>query len=251
MAYKYVNPKDFSKEQSPQILKKLGANDSLLKINRLASDKMTNILESHMVQAMAKGTLTKDDWEKKYMRADALYIYKLGQELAERAKKETEKDRSNVMEFANMFLGYGKHFEKLKKYGLSANDKLDCQECDEHINILSRKTSIKEFYISILTDMIPYVVFANYLLNSIEPSDNNPWIEYANKYGDLNNKYAKEKLGKTIQIANEILANKEIEQGTAEKLFLEGFTFEEWFIKNAFSQGFRIIPSMSDSGTEH
>lgn len=243
IAYKYINPKEFASVRSEQILEKLGANDSLLKINRLVSDKMANILGSHMVQGMATGTLSKENWEEKYMRPDVLYIYKLGQELSARAKKETGKDQSNVMEFADMFLGYGKHFDKLKKYGLSATDKLDCQQCDKHITHLSKETSIKEFYISILTDMIPYVVFANYLLNSIDASDNNPWIEYGKKYGDLNNKYAKEKLGKTIQIANEILANQEVEKDTAEELFHEGFTFEAWFIDNAFAKGFNIIPT--------
>jgi len=118
---------------------------------------------------------------------------------------ETEKDRMHMMELAEMFLGYGKHFERLKKYGLSSADTLMSRECDEHIAFLSKETSINEFYVAILTDMIPYVVFSNYLLQSIGSSDNNPWEEYAIKYGDLNNHYAKDKLGKTIKIVNEIL----------------------------------------------
>lgn len=242
-AYKYIEPKKFATEQSAQILKTLGANDSLLEVNARVSDQMTHIIKSRMVQGMANGTLTKDEWEEKYMRPDVLYIYRLGQALAERAKNEKKEDQSHVMEMAEMFLGYGKHFERLKKYGLQANDKLVSPECDEHIALLSQKTSIHEFYISILTDMIPYVIFANYLLNSIEPADNNPWIEYAKKYGDLNNKYAREKLSKIIQVANGILANNEVTSDKAEKLFAEGFSFEEWFIRHAFSKGFQIVPT--------
>lgn len=242
IAYQYIHPKTFSVEESPRILRQLGANESLLKVNRVASDKMTAILESSMVQGMAKGTLTKDEWSRKYMKADVLYIYKLGQELATRSEKEGEADKANVLDLAEMFLGYGKHFDRLKKYGLSEGDILVSPECDAHIALLSRETTMKEFYISVLTDMIPYVVFSNYLLHSIEPSDNNPWLEYAQKYGDLNNKYAKEKLGKTIRIANEILANDEVEAKVAESLFSEGFSFEEWFIRNAFSKGFIIKP---------
>ncbi len=242
-AYQYIEPKKFATEQSPQILKTLGANDALLKINAKVSDQMTHIISSQMVQGMATGTLTKNEWEKKYMRPDVLYIYRLGQTLAARAKRETKDDQSYVMEMADMFLGYGKHFERLKKYGLQANDRLVSPECDEHIALLSQKTSIHEFYVSILTDMIPYVVFANYLLRSIEPSDHHPWIEYARKYGDLNNKYAKEKLGKIIQVANEILVKQKVSQDKAEQLFVEGFSFEEWFIRHAFSEGFKIVPA--------
>ena len=241
-AYKYIDPKEFSEKQFPKILQELGANESLVKVNRTATKKMSEIISSDMVQGMAKGILTKEEWDKKYMRADALYIYNLGKVLALRAKNENEGDKSNITELADMFLGYGKHFDRLKKYELSADDILISQECDKHIALLSTGTSIKEFYVSVLTDMIPYVVFANYLLNSIDPSDNNPWAEYAQKYGDLNNKYAKEKLGKTIKIANEILRKNEVSNDTAEKLFMEGFTFEEWFIRNAFSHGFEIRP---------
>jgi thiaminase len=243
IAYKYIEPKKFAIEQSAQILKTLGANDSLLKINARVSDQMTQIIKSQMVQGMVKGTLTKEEWEKKYMRPDVLYIYRLGKALAERAKREKKEDQPYIVEMAEMFLGYGKHFERLKKYGLLPNDKLMSRECDKHIALLSQKTSIHEFYISILTDMVPYVVFANYLLNSIEPSDNNPWIEYAKKYGDLNNKYAREKLSKMIQVANKILANHEIDSDKAERLFVEGFSFEEWFIRYAFSKGFQIVPA--------
>jgi thiaminase len=240
LAYKYIHPSEFSIHQSSEILKSLGANDSLLKVNRVVSDKMTEIIASDMVQGMAMGMLTQDEWNRKYMRADALYIYRLGQELAIRAKYEKEAD--NIMVIADMFLGYGKHFDRLKRYGLSATDTLVCPECDEHIEWLCQGTSIKELNVAILTDMIPYVVFANYLLNSIEPEDQNPWLDYAKKYGDLNNKYAKEKLGITIQIANKILANQEISEETAEKLFDKGFSFEAWFIRNAFTKGFTITP---------
>lgn len=242
LAYKHIDPNQFASVQTTHILRTLGASDRLININRFATDRMTNILTSQMVQGMAKGTLTKEEWNIKYMRADALYIYKLGQALAKRSNNENEEDREKVKEFADMFLGYGKHFEKLKKYGLSPNDTLVSAECDDHINLLSTGTTIDEFYIAILTDMIPYVVFANYLLQSIDPSDNNPWAEYAQKYGDLNNKYAKAKLGKTIQIANRILEKNRVPNSTAEKLFISGFTFEEWFIRNAFSKGFTITP---------
>ena len=118
IAYTYINPRVFVK-QSPEILRNLGASDSLLKINRVASEKMTEILESQMVQGMAKGTLSKEEWDRKYMRADALYIYNLGRALAIRAANENEQDSVHVRDFAEMFLGYGKHFERLKKYGLS------------------------------------------------------------------------------------------------------------------------------------
>lgn len=240
IAYKYIDPKTFSVEQSPKILRNLGASDSLLKIHRVASKKMTEILESQMVQRMAKGQLSKEEWDRKYMRADVLYIYNLGRALATRATGENEKDSLNLKEFAQMFLGYGKHFERLKKYGLSPKDLLLSSECDKHIDFLSKNTSIDEFYFAILTDMIPYVIFSNYLLHSMDPIDDNPWKEYAKKYGDLNNKYAKEKLGKTIQIANAILMNRKIDTNTAEKLFQDGFAFEEWFIRNAFTEGFTI-----------
>jgi thiaminase len=239
IAYTYINPRVFVK-QSPEILRNLGASDSLLKINRVASEKMTEILESQMVQGMAKGTLSKEEWDRKYMRADALYIYNLGRALAIRAANENEQDSVHVRDFAEMFLGYGKHFERLKKYGLSAQDRLVSPECDQHIDFLSKRTSINEFYLAILTDMIPYVIFSNYLLHSIDPNDNNPWEEYAKKYGDLKNKYAKEKLGKTIQKANEILMHRKVDANTAQKIFLNGFGFEAWFIRNAFSNGFTI-----------
>ena len=240
--YRYIDPKAFAIEDSSKILQTLGANQSLLKINRVVSDKMVTIIDSQMVQGMAKGTLTREEWDKKYMKADALYIYQLGCSLAERAAKETEKDRTHMMELAEMFLGYGKHFERLKKYGLSSADMLMSRECDEHIAFLSKETSINEFYVAILTDMIPYVVFSNYLLQSIGSSDNNPWEEYARKYGDLNNHYAKDKLGKTIKIVNEILVKRKIDNNTAESIFQNGFTFEDWFIRNAFSDGFNIKP---------
>jgi thiaminase len=239
-AYQHIDPKKFSVEESPRILKKLGAHAPLLKVNKLVTDQMSRIIASPMVQGMARGTLTREEWDEKYMRADVLYIYKLGQELAERSKKEQEPDRSNVMEFAEMFMGYGKHFDRLKRYGLSPSDSLVSQECDDHIELLSRRTTMDEFYISILTDMLPYVVFSNYLLQSIEPADQNPWYEYAKKYGDLNNKYAKERLGKTVRIANEILATHKVSEPLAETLFIEGFSFEEWFIRQAFEQGFQI-----------
>jgi thiaminase len=244
VAYRYINPREFSIEQSAKILRNLGASDSLIKVNRTVSDTMTAIIESQMVQGMAKGTLTREEWTKKYMKADVLYIYNLGHALATRATNETEKDSVNVMELAEMFLGYGKHFERLKRYGLSAKDTLVSPECDKHITFLSKNTSIDEFYLAILTDMIPYVVFSNYLLHSIDSTDDNPWKEYARKYGDLNNKYAKEKLGKTIQIANKILMHRKIDSDTAHKLFRRGFAFEEWFIRNAFSEGFNIKPSV-------
>lgn len=241
LAYKYIEPKEFVSRQSTQILKTLGADKHLITLNTRVCHQMTHIIQSYMVQGMATGTLTKDEWEKKYMKPDVLYIYRLGQALEERARYEKKEDQFHVKQMAEMFLGYGKHFERLKKYGLHIQDKLISSECDEHILLLSRQTSIQEFYISILTDMIPYVVFTNYLLQSIELSDKNPWIEYAKKYGDLNNKYAKEKLGPLIQVANRILANHEVSNHKAEKLFVEGFNFEEWFIHNAFSSGFQIV----------
>ena len=215
--YRYIDPKAFAIEDSSKILQTLGANQSLLKINRVVSDKMVTIIDSQMVQGMAKGTLTREEWDKKYMKADALYIYQLGCSLAERAAKETEKDRTHMMELAEMFLGYGKHFERLKKYGLSSADMLMSRECDEHIAFLSKETSINEFYVAILE-------------------------EYARKYGDLNNHYAKDKLGKTIKIVNEILVKRKIDNNTAESIFQNGFTFEDWFIRNAFSDGFNIKP---------
>lgn len=242
-AYQHIDPSHFVKEQSPKILSNLGANASMLKLNAQVNDQMTRLIQSHMVQGMAKGTLKKEEWETKYMKPDVLYIYQLGQSLRERAKKENEEDCERVMEMADMFLGYGKHFQRLKKYGLSSDDKLVSPRCDEHIALLSQKTSPQEFYVSILTDMIPYVVFANYLLHSIEPSDQNPWMEYARKYGDLNNKYAREKLGKMIQVANQILAKGELANERAEELFVEGFSFEEWFVQHAFKQGFHIEPT--------
>ena len=247
IAYKCIDPKKFTLEQSPKILQNLGASETLLKINQVASKKMTEIIESQMVQKMAKGTLTKEEWDSRYMQPDVLYINNLGRALAERSVKEDEKDRLMMMELAEMFLGYGKHFERLKKYGLSAKDTLMSPECDKHIDLLSKNTSTNEFYFAILTDMIPYVIFANYLLHSIGSLDDNLWREYAIKYGDLNNKYAKEKLGKTIQIANEILMSGGIDIDTAEKLFQEGFAFEEWFIRNAFSKGFKIKSYIANS----
>lgn len=246
-AYRSIEPKSFALEQSVHILTALGANPQMLKLNTRVTKQMTQLLQSQMVQGMAKGTLTKEEWETKYMKPDVLYIYKLGHSLAERAKQENEEDRARIMEMAEMFLGYGKHFERLKKYGLSQNDKLESPRCDAHIALLSQKTTMPEFYVSILTDMIPYVVFANYLLHSIESADQNPWIEYARKYGDLNNKYAKEKLGKMIQVANEILAKGAVGEKRAEELFIEGFSFEEWFVRHAFTKGFRIVPSLESA----
>lgn len=239
-AYKSVEPRTFATEHSTHILKTLGANSTLLRINRKVSDQMTLILQSEMVQGMATGTLAREEWERKYMQPDVLYIHKLGLALAERAKLEKKEDQPYVMEMAEMFLGYGKHFERLKKYGLKPTDTLVSRECDDHIALLSQKTTTHEFYVSILTDMIPYVVFANYLLHSIDPSDNNPWIEYARKYGDLNNKYAREKLGKIIQVANRVLDDQDVNVERAEALFEEGFSFEEWSIRHSFTTGFQI-----------
>lgn len=239
-AHKHISPHQFVYEQCPKILTELGANQSLIKINHVVDDKMTKILESTMVQGMAKGTLSKDEWNQKYMKPDVLYIYNLGQSLATRVTKEEDRHKPVVKEIADMFLGYQKHFEKLKKYGLSPEDALISPECDEHISFLAKDTSINEFYVAILTDMIPYVVFSNYLLKSIEPADNNPWIEYAEKYGNLENKYAKDRLAKIIQIANRLLENKEVSEKVAQRLFVKGFTFEEWFIRHCFTEGFTI-----------
>lgn len=243
MAYTYIDPRAFAKEQSAQILRDLGASETLVKVNEVVSEKMAALIDSDMVQGMAKGTLSKEVWDEKYMQPDALYIYNLGKALAIRAKSENDSHKANVNEFADMFLGYGKHFERLKKYGLSTTDILVSPECDQHIDLLAKHTSIDKFYVAILTDMIPYVVFANYLLHSIGEADNNQWLEYAKKYGDLNNKYAKERLGKIIQVASRLLSDEKITFKEASNLFEEGFAFEEWFIRNAFTKGFTITAS--------
>lgn len=243
-AYKHIDPKAFVHTEMPQILRRLGASSTLLKVNEVATQHMIDIIASEMVQRMAKGTLSKEEWDKKYMKADARYISDLGFALSKRVKNEAEAERAHLSDLADMFSGYGKHFERLKKYGLSPQDVLVSPECDQHIELLSKKTTLDECYVGLLTDMIPYVVFAKYLRDSIDENDDNDWKEYAEKYGNLDNKYAKEKLGKTIQIANEILLRQKVDIHTAENLFGEGFSFEEWFIRKAFSQeGFTIKPA--------
>ncbi len=102
LTYEVMEPKKFATEQSKQILKTLGANDFLLDLYGGVSTHMREILLSTMVQGMLNNTLTREEWEKKYMRPDALYIYRLGQTLAERAVSEKEEDRPYVTEMADM-----------------------------------------------------------------------------------------------------------------------------------------------------
>lgn len=238
--YSAIDPEQFSYEQAGEILKTLGACEQLQKTYKVVRPIMANILASSMVQGMAKGTLTVEEWELKYMKADALYIYRLGSELTKRVENEADEDKALMGELAEMFLGYGKHIERLKKYGLTPSHQLMSPECDSHIDYLTKRSGRNEFYIAILTDMIPYVVFANYLLNSMEQRVKNPWLFYAVKYGDLDNRYAKERLGKTIIEVNKIFQNNEISQEKSEEIFKIGFSFEEWFIRHAFSEGHLI-----------
>ena len=171
-------------QQPARILRQLGANDALIKVNRVASHKLADIMESPMVQGMAKGTLTREEWDRKYIEGGCIIHIQIRARASQKIKKRDRRRWRKCHGIADMFLGYGKHFERLKKYGLFRGRHISQSGVRCPYSFVDwQQTSIKEFYISILTDMIPYVVFANYLLDSIEPSDNNPWLEYARKYG--------------------------------------------------------------------
>jgi thiaminase len=227
--------KDFVNIEIVKLFKQAGANDKIIALWRSQSKNIEKILSSKMVQGMKKNTLTRQQFDEVYMKPDVIYIYNLGVALKKRALKEDKiNDRNNIMMLAEMYLGYQTKYHRFKKYGLNIKDRLDDKICMKHIELLAEKTTIEEYYISILTDMMPYVCFANYLYNIID-TDDNIWMAYAKKYGTLESEYVAEKLSKSFAIVNNILDVEAISLERAEKLFKEGMYFERYFIDKAMT----------------
>lgn len=155
--------------------------------------------------------------------------------MAQRATTEKNpQDGKNIMMLANMFLGYQNKHHRFDKYNLNITDKLNNPECDLHIHRLAKETNINEYYIAILTDMMPYVCFANYLYHNIK-DQNNIWNEYAKKYGASDSSYVQDKLANSFRLANHVLDKKLISPEKAKSLFREGMKFESYFIEEAMN----------------
>lgn len=240
---------NFVKQDCVVLFKEVGAGDKIINLWKNQAKNMTKILSSNMVQGMKNNTLTREKFDELYMKPDVIYIYNLGLALEKRAVKEpNESDRENIMLVANMFLGYQNKHNRFEKYGLNLNDKLDDKICDNHIDLLANKTNIHEYYVAVLTDMMPYVCFANYLYRSID-TDDNIWMDYAKKYGTKDSEYASQKLAKSLKLANYVVDNSLISDKRAKELFEEGIGFEAYFIEEAMKSAMlkRIVKSKSNS----
>lgn len=227
------NYNDFINYEIVKLFKKAGANDKIISLWKEQSKEIEKILSSKMVQGMKKNTLTRQQFDELYMKPDVIYIYNLGLELKKRSLKEKNmKNKNNIMMLAEMYLGYQTKYRRFKKYGLNIKDTLEDKTCNKHIELLTKNTNINEYYIAILTDMMPYVCFANYLYNIID-TDDNIWMAYAKKYGTLESEYVSEKLSKSFKIVNKILDNNDVSIQKASELFSEGMYFERYFIEKA------------------
>ena len=228
-----ISYSDFVNVEIVKLFKKAGANNKIISLWKEQSKNIEKILSSKMVQGMRKNTLTRQQFDELYMKPDVIYIYNLGVELKKRAAAEKNKsDKNNIMMLAEMYLGYQTKYRRFKKYNLNIRDKLDDEVCNKHIDLLAKKTNINEYYIAILTDMMPYVCFANYLYNIID-TDDNIWMAYAKKYGTQDSEYVSEKLSKSFMIVNKILDKNLVSNKVASALFKEGMYFERYFIEKA------------------
>ena len=224
---------NFINTEAVELFRKVGADDTIISLWKEQSKNLEKILSSKMVQGMRKNTLTRQQFDELYMKPDVIYIYNLGVELKKRAMLEKNiNDKNNIMMLAEMYLGYQTKYHRFKKYGLNIKDKLVDEVCIKHIDLLSKKTNINEYYIAILTDMMPYVCFANYLYNIID-TDDNIWMAYAKKYGTLESEYVSEKLAQSFAIVNKIFDSNLVSHEKASKLFKEGMYFERYFIEEA------------------
>jgi thiaminase len=228
-----INYDDFIKKDCSTLFKKVGASDKIIYLWNGQASNMKKILSSKMVQGMKNNTLTRKQFDDLYMKPDVIYIYNLGLALEKRANQtQNAKDKENIMMLANMFLGYQNKHHRFEKYNLNLDDKLEDKICNQHIDLLANKTNIDEYYISILTDMMPYVCFANYLYNTID-TDDNIWMAYAKKYGTYDSEYVSSKLAKSIELANTSVDK--IPDIKAQELFQEGMNFESYFIEEAMN----------------
>jgi thiaminase len=225
----------FATENYSSLFQSLEANDAIIKLWRSQFKYMKSILSSKMVQGMKKSTLTQKDFDELYMKPDVIYIYRLGVETQKRAEKmENLEYKLLVNELADMFLGYQTKHNRFEKYNLNLTDILDDKIVNHHLDLISNKLTDGELIITLLTDMMPYVCFANYLYHNIV-DQNNIWFNYAKKYGTFDSEYAQNKLKKTIKIANQIIDSNVVDIIRASELFEEGMYFEEYFIKNAMN----------------
>lgn len=241
---------NFVKQDCVVLFKEVGAGDKIMDLWKNQAKNMEKILASKMVQGMKNNTLTREKFDELYMKPDVIYIYNLGLALEKRAAKEpNESDRENIMMFVNTLLGFQ---SKFAQYQLSITDQLKDEKCTKHIDFVANKTTLNELYISIITDMMPYVCFANYLHNTIT-SDDNIWMKYAKNFVEKNGTYpsVSPKLTKYFKIANDVMDKKLISNAKAEELFAEGIGFEAYFIEEAMKSAMlkRIVKSKSNSAT--
>ena len=220
------------------LFKEAGAGDKIIDAWNSQSKNMTKILSSEMVQGMKNGTLTRKKFDELYMRPDVFYLYKLGLAIEERAAREpSEDDKKNIMMFATTLLGFK---EKLPKYNLNAESILMDQKCNHHIHFVTHKTTINELYISIITDMMPYVCFADYLHHTME-GEKNEWRGYVKNFVEKNGTYPSfsPKLTTYFKIVNNILDKGVVSSEDSKKLFAEGVGFEAYFIEEAMKGGLK------------
>ena len=223
----------FVEKDSVEFFKKIGANDKIISLWLEQKDNISQILQSTMVQGMKNGSLVKQDFDNLYMKPDVIYIYNLGVLLKRRAEMENNvDDKNNLSMIADMFMSYENEQHCFEKYNLDKNDILDDEVCKTHTDLFANKLSINEYYVAILTDMMPYVCFSYYLNKNIMSSDN-IWKEYAQKYGTENCDYVSNKLSKSIQIANKVLDDGLVSHERAGQLFADGIEFEKYFIIEA------------------
>jgi|GEM_PF-4841786 len=237
----------FIRHDSVQLFKALGAGGRLTDLWVRHSDITHKILSSEMVQGMRDNSLTREKFDNLYMKPDVLYIYNLGVALKERSAKLEKRTKSNISMIADMFMGYETEHNRFAKYNLKFTDILNDQRCIEHTNFLSKNTSIHEYYVAILTDMMPYVAFANYLFNSID-TDDNIWMAYAKKYGSIDGQYASQKLRKSIELANHVLNRNMISDERAAELFYKGLDFERYFIEEAMKGN--LLPKITSDSAD-
>ena len=224
---------NFIQNDAVSLFKEAGAGEKVILLWLSQAENMKHIMSSTMVQGMKAGTLTQKQFDDLYMKPDVLYIYNLGVALEKRANLETNNDdKQNIKMIAEMFMSYENEFHYFKKNGLKYSDKLDDDVCKKHADLFANKLTTSEYYVAILTDMMPYVCFSNYLYKNISLNDN-IWFEYAEKYGTKNCDYVANKLSKSFKIANKVLDEGLVSIDKAKELFEDGFNFERYFIEKA------------------
>ena len=224
----------FIKNDAISLFKEVGAGEKIISLWLSQIENMGQIMSSKMVQGMKNGTLTQEQFDDLYMKPDVLYIYNLGVALKKRAELETNgESKQNITMIAEMFMSYEDEFHFLQKNGLNQSDKLDDDVCKKHSDLFANVLTVSEYYVAILTDMMPYVCFSNFLYKNISSNGDNIWFEYAKKYGTKDCDYVKNKLSKSFQIANKVLDEGLVSIKKAKELFEDGFSFERYFIEKA------------------